>query len=283
MRPLASCNPACSAIPVTYGSLGTPETAIAMIGLLITACLLAQRVKGAILIGILISTAVALLWGVTELPSELRAPSFEIAFQADLQGALRLELLPILLALMLVDFFDTLGTATGIAEQAGLHDARGRIPGMRRLLVVDSLSAAIGGAMGVSSVTCYVESAAGVAEGARTGLHSVFVGLLFLMAIFAAPIVGVVPGAATAPALILVGFLMASHITRIDFGKLDTAIPAFLTLVMLPLTYSISHGIGYGFISYVGIKVLSGRVRDVHPLMGFLALAFAAYFIWGAV
>src|SRR5205823_11512791 len=129
---------------------------------------------------------------------------------------------PTLLGLMLVDFFDTLGTATAIAEQAGLQDARGRIPGIRSLLVIDSISASIGGLFGVSSVTSYIESAAGVAEGARTGLHSVFVGLFFLLAVFAAPLAGIVPAAATAPALILIGFLMISQAARIDFETLET-------------------------------------------------------------
>jgi len=277
-----SKNPAAVLPPVSYGSLATPETAIALVGLVVTAWLMARRVKGAIVLGILVCTLIALATGVSKLPEQLRAPSFSIAFQADWRGALRLDLLPLILALMMVDFFDTLGTATGIAEQAGLQDDKGRIFGIRRLLIIDSLSAAIGGAMGASSVTSYVESAAGVAEGARTGLHSVFVGLMFLLAILIAPVAGVVPSAATAPALILVGFLMSSQITRIDFGRLDTAIPAFVTLVTLPFTYSISHGIGYGFITYVAIHVLSGRLRDVHPIMYGLAAAFAAYFIWGA-
>lgn len=277
-----SKNPAAVLPPVSYGSLATPETAIALVGLVVTAWLMARRVKGAIVLGILVCTLIALATGVSKLPEQLRAPSFSIAFQADWRGALRLDLLPLILALMMVDFFDTLGTATGIAEQAGLQDDKGRIFGIRRLLIIDSLSAAIGGAMGASSVTSYVESAAGVAEGARTGLHSVFVGLMFLLAILIAPVAGVVPSAATAPALILVGFLMSSQITRIDFGRLDTAIPAFVTLVTLPFTYSISHGIGYGFITYVAIHVLSGRLREVHPIMYGLAAAFAAYFIWGA-
>lgn len=128
-------------------------------------------------------------------------------------------------------------------------------------------------------MTSYIESAAGVAEGARTGLHSVFVGVMFLLAIFAAPIAGIVPAAATAPALIVVGFLMCQQIVRIDFTKLDTALPAFVTFIVIPFTYSISHGIGYGFITFIAIKLLSGRVSDVHPLMYATAAAFAAYFI----
>src|SRR6185436_13680624 len=177
---------------------------------------------------------------------------------------------------------DTLGTASAIAEEAKLVDERGRIPGVRRILIVDSVSAGIGGLLGASSVTSYIESAAGVAEGARTGLHTVVVGVLFLLSIVAAPIAGIVPAAATAPALILVGFLMISQIARIDFEDLTTAIPAFLVLIVIPVTYSIAHGIGYGFIAYSVIKLLSGRWRDVHVLMYLTSAAFAAYFIWGA-
>lgn len=189
--------------------------------------------------------------------------------------------MPLLIAFLMVDFFDTLGTVTAVAEQAELRDPRGRIPGIRRILAIDSIGAVVGGLFGVSSGTAYIESAAGVAEGARTGLHSVFVGLMFLAAVLLAPLLAVVPEAATAPALMLVGFLMCSQIARIDFSDLETAIPAFVTLVTLPLTYSISHGIGYGFITYVAIKLFAGKIREVHPILPVLAAAFAAYFLWG--
>lgn len=269
--------------PVTYGSLRTPETAVAICGLAITAFLLSKRVTGALILGIFFSTVLGLVWGITEWPGALQLPSLEIALQANVLNAFRVDLVPLLLAFVMVDFFDTLGTATAIAEQAGLHDRHGRIHGVRRILTVDSLAASIGGLFGVSSVTSYIESAAGVAEGARTGLHTVCVGLLFLAAVVAAPLASVVPPAATAPALVLVGFLMASQIARIDFSRLDTAIPAFVCIVTLPLTYSISHGIGYGLITFVAIKLLSLRLREVHPLILVLAAAFAAYFIFGSV
>jgi AGZA family xanthine/uracil permease-like MFS transporter len=268
--------------PVTYGSLHAQDTAIALVGLLVTAFLLARKVKGAILLGILFGTGVALAFGATSLPKGLAAPSFEVAFRPDVLGALKLSFVPLLLSLLLVDFFDTLGTVTAISDEGGLR-RDGRIPRLRAILVVDSLAASIGGLFGASSVTSYIESAAGVGSGARTGLHSVVVGLLFLACIFLAPYATMVPACATAPALILVGFLMASQIARIDFEKLDTAIPAFVTLVTIPFTYSIAHGIGYGFITYVAIKALSLRFRDIHPLMACAAAAFAAYFIWGKV
>ena len=190
--------------------------------------------------------------------------------------------MPLLLSLVMVDFFDTLGSVTAVAEQAGLLDADGRVPGIRRILIVDSLGASIGGLLGASSVTSYIESAAGVAEGARTGLHTVFVGLLFLAAVFAAPLAAIVPAAATAPALILVGFLMIAQVATVAFDRYDTAIPAFVTLLTIPLTFSISHGIGYGFLALVLVKTLIGKPRDLHPLMWLTAAAFAAYFVWGS-
>jgi adenine/guanine/hypoxanthine permease len=269
-----------NAPPLTYGDFASRPALVTVIGLLVTAVLMARRVKGALLIGIALSTAVALLLGVAQLPDTLARPSFEAALQADIRGALKWAFVPLLISVMMVDFFDTLGTATAIADEAGLVDKDGRIIGLRRLLIVDSISASVGGALGASSVTSYVESAAGVAEGARTGLHTVVVGLLFAACIFAAPLVGVVPKQATAPALVLVGFYMIGQFARVDFAKLDTAIPAFITLLTIPLTWSISHGIGYGFVAYVVIKVLSLRFRDVHPAMYVSAAAFAAYFAW---
>ncbi len=266
--------------PVSFGHLTQPEAAVAFFGLGLTAFLVARRVTGALLLGIIAATTVALLTGVARLPTASSPPSFAPAFQADVLGALHWNLAPLLLSLMMVDFFDTLGTATAISHQAGLGQA-GRIPGIRGLLVVDSLSASIGGLFGVSSVTSYIESAAGVAEGARTGLHSVFVGMLFLLAILIAPLAAMVPAAATAPALILVGFLMIAQLGEVDFGNLETAIPVFVTLIGIPFTYSISHGIGYGFLLFVAIKLLSGKVREIHPLMAAASVAFAAYFFWG--
>jgi AGZA family xanthine/uracil permease-like MFS transporter len=271
--------------PVQPGTWHDPSTRLAVIGLLLTAVLLAKRVKGSLIIGIVVTTLLALATHVTALPTTLHWPTFHgTMFQADIRGALKWSLMPLLFGLIMVDFFDTLGSATAVAEEAGLIDDKtGRIPRVRSILVIDSVSASIGGMLGASSVTCYVESAAGVAEGARTGLHSVFVGLFFLLSIFAAPIAGIVPAAATAPALILVGFIMMAQVARIDFTDLENSIPAFITLLVIPLAYSISHGIGYGFIAYVVIKLVSGKWRDVHPVMYGATLAFVLYFIYGQV
>ena len=189
--------------------------------------------------------------------------------------------LPLLLTLVMVDFFDTLGTVTAIGDQSELKDDQNRVLGLRRILIVDSVSASIGGLLGVSSVTSYVESAAGVSEGARTGLHSVFVGVIFLLCIFLAPLAALLPTAATAPALIIVGFLMCGGLTRIDFTKPDTAVPAFVTLVGVPLTYSISHGIGYGILTFVAMRIMTLRFRDVHPLLCVAAVGFAVSFWLG--
>jgi AGZA family xanthine/uracil permease-like MFS transporter len=269
--------------PVTYGSLQTPEAAVAAVGLLGIALLMVRRVPGAIVLGIAAGTALALVLGLARLPAAgwLAAPSFQTVGAADVRGALSLALVPLLVSIVMVDFFDTIGTVTAVAEAAHAQDAEGRVPRLRRILAIDGVSAAVGGFFGASSVTSYIESAAGVAEGSRTGLHSVVVAACFALAVFVAPVAAIVPPAATAPALIMVGFLMTQQITRIDFGALETAIPAFVLLLTIPFTWSISHGIGYGFVTYVVIQVLTGRWRAVHPVMYGTTAAFAAYFWLG--
>jgi AGZA family xanthine/uracil permease-like MFS transporter len=209
----------------------------------------------------------------------LSMPDFSTIGRADVTAALSWPALVLLLPILMVDFFDTIGTATAVAESAGLQDAHGRIPNLKRVLLVDSLSASVGGWFGASSVTSYIESAAGTAEGARTGLHAIGVGVLFALAVFAAPMALIVPAAATSGALIAVGFLMCQQIARMNFTALDTAIPAFILLITIPFTYSISHGIGYGFVAFAAIRVLSGRWRDVHPLMYGTVAVFLAYFV----
>ncbi len=273
-------NPEATVPPVTYGPLQGAEPVLAFVGLLLIAFLLSRRVPGAIVIGIVVAAVGGLLAGVAELPEGpwLRLPQFDTVFQADVRSAFTLSLVPALLSLVMADFFDTLGTVTAVSEAGGLQDQAGRIPKLRRILAIDSLSASIGGVFGVSSVTAYVESAAGVADGARTGLHNVVVAILFAACMFVAPVMAAVPAAATAPALIVVGFLMCQQIVRMDLTAVDTGIPAFLILLMTPLTFSISHGIGYGFIAFVAIKLLRGRPGEVQPMMYAAALLFVAYF-----
>ncbi|MBE3598530.1 MAG: NCS2 family permease [Limnochordaceae bacterium] len=176
-----------------------------------------------------------------------------------------------------------MGTVVAVAGEGGLLDREGRLPGIRRVLLVDSLAAVTGGLAGASSVTTYVESAAGVAEGGRTGLSSVVTAVLFFLAIFFAPVLVVVPPQATAAALVVVGFLMLGTVVReIHFERYDEAFPAFITLLTIPLTYSIARGIGYGFITYVVIKLLTGRPREVHPALWAVAALFVLSFVWGS-
>jgi len=177
------------------------------------------------------------------------------------------------------DFFDAMGTIIGVGQQAGLVDREGRLPRLRDILFVDGLAAAWGGLCGASSTTTYIESASGVAEGGRSGLSSVVVGLLFLAALFLSPLVTIVPGQATAPALIVVGFLMLSVVRDIPFDKIEEALPAFITLVKIPFTYSIAHGIGFGFIAYVMLLVVQRRWRDLKPLLLIVSLLFALSFM----
>jgi AGZA family xanthine/uracil permease-like MFS transporter len=182
---------------------------------------------------------------------------------------------------MIADFFDTMGTLIGVGEQAGFLDEEGQYPqgDLKRLLIVDSLGAVLGGLFGSSSATTYIESAAGVSEGGRSGLTSVVVGLLFLLSMFIAPIAGIVPGQATAPALILVGFYMMSGVKEINFTDIEQGIPAMLVMMIMPFTYSITNGIGLGFISFVFIKVVRGKSSEVHPMMWGAAVAFLLYFL----
>ena len=266
---------------VTAGSFHDLNAVITVLGLAVIAVLMMWRVTGAILIGVAVCTVIALLAGVTKWPGGgFARPDFSAVFQANVGDALKWSFVPLILSVMMVDFFDTLGTATAVAEEGDLVDDNGRIPRVRQLLAADSIAASVGGWLGASSVTSYIESASGVAEGARTGLHSVVVGVLFLLAILAAPLAGIVPACATAPALILVGFLMMTHVADIDFKNYEQAIPAFLTILLIPLTFSIAHGVGYGFIAQVVLSVARGNARRVHPLMYGVAAAFVAFFVF---
>jgi AGZA family xanthine/uracil permease-like MFS transporter len=185
------------------------------------------------------------------------------------------------LAVMMSDFFDTMGTVVGIAGEAGMLDRQGRLPGINRVLLVDSIAAAAGGAASASSNTTFIESAAGVSEGGRTGLTSVIVGLLFLVCLFISPIAGVIPPEATAPVLVIVGYFMMTVVREIDWTDPGIGIPALLTMVMMPFTYSITNGVGAGFLAFVVIALLRGRWRDVNPLLLLIAAAFAVYFVHG--
>jgi len=210
------------------------------------------------------------------IPTASQFATFGAALRPEnLLQVFHVSLMAVLFTFLLTDFFDTLGTVVAIGGKAGFLQPDGRVPRIKSVLVVDSLAAMIGGALGCSSVTTYVESAAGVGEGGRTGLTSVVTASLFFLALFFWPVVSIVPAAATAPALIVVGFLMMMVVRDVNLDDLTEAFPAFLIILTIPLTYSISKGIGYGFISYVILKTLSGRLKDVHPLMYLIALLFA--------
>jgi AGZA family xanthine/uracil permease-like MFS transporter len=282
-------------VPVTLGDLTAAPVAVALFGLLLTVWLTARRFTGALLVGILVSTALAIavnagtagrafpLPGQAVWPAALVAlPDFSsLGAGFDFSVFVRLGLITALVtifSLMLSDFFDTMGTVIGISGEAGWLTPDGRLPRLNRVLLVDSLGAVAGGAAGASSATTYIESAAGVAAGARTGLASVVTGACFLLALFFAPLAGVVPAQATAPALIVVGYLMSRVVRQIPFDDFEEGFPALLTLTMMAFTYSITNGIGAGFVSYCFIKLVRGRGREVAPMMYGAALAFVIYF-----
>ena len=288
------------------GHLGGWPVLVFCVGLALMIALWVRKVRGAILISILVTTVVAVVveaiadlgpasadnptgWSLsvpTISGDVVGLPSFDTLGEVDLFGAFgsagtgALAALLLVFSLLLADFFDTMGTMTAIGAEAGLNDEEGTPPNAQRILVVDSFAAIAGGAGGVSSNTSYIESASGVGEGARTGLASVVTGALFLLATFFTPLVAAIPSEAAVAALVLVGFLMMQQVTEIDWRDLELAIPAFLTIVLMPFTYSISVGIGAGFVAYVFIKVVVGKARDVHPLMWVVAALFVVYFAY---
>jgi AGZA family xanthine/uracil permease-like MFS transporter len=277
-----------------------------VVGLILMIVLYARRVKGAILISIVVTTVLAIIvealakvgptvgpggafnpkgWNLTvpDWPETLvDTPDFSLLGDFSLFGSFQsvgvvLALL-FVFTLLLADFFDTMGTMTAIGAEAGLLDERGNPPNTQRILIVDSIGAAAGGAASVSSNTSYIESASGVGEGARTGLASVVTGLLFLLTTIFAPIVKIIPNEAAVPALVVVGFLMMTQVKNIDWDDMEIAVPAFLTIVLMPFTYSISVGIGAGFIAYAVLKVARGKFAQVHPLLWLVAVLFVVYF-----
>ena len=259
-----------------------PAQWVFVLGLALTIVLFVLKIRGALLISIIVMSIVAYFLGLTTVPENLSfVPDFSTLGQFDVTEVWNLGILVAALtifSIMLTDFFDTMGTATAIAEQAGLATPDGKVPGINRVLLVDSFAAAAGGAAGISSNTSYIESAAGVAEGGRTGLTSLIVGMLFLLAVFVTPLAPMVPFAATGPVLVVVGYLMATLIKDIDFGDVEVGIPALLAITLMPLTYNITVGIGAAFVTYVLIKVVRGKFGEIHWLMWIVALAFAIYF-----
>ena len=301
-------------VPVGLGVNGNLvgwPTVVFVFGLILMIGLMVRKVKGAILIGIVVATALAVViqkmyniapgftagnpptivdggWGlnIPNVPTDIVAtPTFDFTGQFDLFGAFQLDNVTLIAAILLLftlllsDFFDTVGTVTAIGHEAGLADKDGNVDNIQKILLVDSVAAAAGGAAGISSNTSYIESASGVGEGARTGLASIVTGLCFLLTTFLAPLVAIIPYEAATPALIIVGFLMMSQIKNIDWDDLGIAIPAFLTIILMPFTYNISVGIGAGFITHVLIRVFQGRGKEVHALLYLVSGLFMIYFL----
>ncbi len=298
-------------VPVTLGDSGTLvgwPIVIFALGLFLTIGLIVKKVKGAILIGIIVATIAAVAIETTQkigplfngatgavnpkgwnlnvpaMPENIIAtPDFSLFGQFNLFGSLdRVPLITVILlvfTLLLSDFFDTVGTVTAIGHEAGLADKDGNVENIDRILFVDSLAAVAGGAGSISSNTSYIESASGVGEGARTGLASVVTGICFLLTTFLAPLVAIIPYEAATPALVIVGFLMMTQIKAIDWDDYGIAIPAFLTIILMPFTYNISVGIGAGFVTHVVIRYIQGRRQEVHPLMLLVSGLFMVYFL----
>jgi AGZA family xanthine/uracil permease-like MFS transporter len=303
--------PGAGPVPVMLGDngnlVGWPIIVFGF-GLLLTIALMVKKIKGAILIGIVVATAAAIAiesafkigplfngatgavnpkgWNlnVPAMPSEIIAtPDFSLFGQFDLLGSF--DRVPLVTAILLIftlllsDFFDTVGTVTAIGHESGLIDDEGNVPNNNKILFVDSLAAVAGGAGSISSNTSYIESAAGVGEGARTGLASVVTGVMFLLTTFLAPLVAVIPYEAATPALVIVGFLMMTQIRNIDWDDMGIALPAFLTIILMPFTYNISVGIGVGFVTHVIIRAIQGRAKEVHPLLWLVSGLFVIYFL----
>lgn len=282
------------------GALTSPTAWLAIFGLLLTAGLMARRVGGAILYGILATTLLAIVTGAAVYAGgpngALQAfPGFtgrflgvidapvwpaDLVGKLDIAGALGLGLLSVVFTFFFVDFFDATGTLTGLAQKTGALDANGDMPRARRTFAMDGLAAMFGAFMGTSTTTAYVESASGIGEGGRTGLTAVTVGVLFLLSMFLWPLAAAIPAAATAPALILVGALMMEGVRHIDWDDISDSLPAFLTIMAMPLTFSIANGVSLGVISYCAIKVISGRVREVNPILYVVAALLLARYVF---
>ncbi|GAB1482456.1 NCS2 family permease [Treponema sp.] len=248
------------------GDITSGGALLALIGIVLTGVLLAMKVKGALLIGILGTTIIGIPLGVTSIPqgwNPFSVPAAPLLFQFDFSKLFSLDFIVVLFTFLFVDIFDTIGTLVGVTTQAKLIDEKGNIPKVKQALLADAVGTVAGACLGTSTVTSYIESAAGVAEGGRTGLTALTTGLLFGLALFLSPLFLLVPGAATAPALILVGFFMLSPVKDIELTDPTEAIPAFLTMIMMPLTYSIAEGLVFGILSYIFLKAITGKFKDI--------------------
>ena len=268
---------------VSVGNFSDPEVQAAWLGVILTLILMARKVNGSILLGILSTTLFGIVRGIAHWPTALFSmpnPSGTL-LHLDLRGALHLGLLEIVFVFLFVDLFDNVGTLVGVCEQAGFVKD-GKIPRVGRILLADGVGTVFGSLTGTSTVTSYIESAAGVAAGARTGLSNVFVAVLFLAAMFCSPIASAIPGFATAPALILVGALMMQSIARVQWADFTEAFPAFMTVVAMPLTFSIATGLSLGVIAYTAVKVASGKYREISTVLWVLTALFILRYVYMA-
>lgn len=270
---------------VQLGDVSQSGAIIALVGVLVTGVLLVKKVRGALLLGMLAATIAGIPLGVTKVPENFQfvslPPSLSpIMFKLDFSQIFTKDMAIILFTFLFIDMFDTVGTLVGVASKAGFLDKDGKLPKVKQALFADAIATTCGACLGTSTVTTYVESASGVAEGGRTGLTSFTVAMLFGISLFLSPLFIMIPAAATAPALILVGLFMISPIKEIDLENFTEAIPAFLTIIMMPLTYSIAEGIVFGMLSYIFLKILTGEFRKITPVMYILGILLFCKFIF---
>ncbi len=269
---------------VGMGNLGDPHTLLAIAGLLIMAALLAWRARAAILAGVILTTAIGAAFGLVQWqPGAYRISDISAtAFQLDIRGALNIGLAEIVFVFLFVDLFDNVGTLVAVSQRAGLFDRSHQIPRINRILFADATATIVGSLAGTSTVVSYIESSAGVAAGGRTGVTAIVTGLLFVVALFVAPLIGAIPAAATAPALIVVGSMMMTTVMEVPWNDPLIAIPAFLTMMTIPLTFSIANGLAFGFTAYTLLQILRGRFRTVNWVVYGLTLLFVVRFIYMA-
>ena len=267
---------------VALGNLRAPATALAVFGLVLTGALLAWRVRAAMLIGILATSGIAIATGIAKWAPQSSGPAAISAtlFKLDIGTALRMGFGEIIFIFLFIDIFDNVGTLVAVGKKAGLFDQQHRIPRVNRILLSDGVATVAGAFTGTSTVVSYIESAAGVAAGGRTGVTAIVTGALFLGAMFVAPLVGAIPAAATGPALILVGCMMATVLADVRWDDMEIAVPAFLTIMTIPLTFSIATGLAFGFSAYTAMKVFRGKFRDVNWLVYALTALFLFRFLY---
>jgi AGZA family xanthine/uracil permease-like MFS transporter len=271
---------------IGFVNLNVPSALVAIIGLVITIVLFIMNVPGAILIGIILTTIVGIPVGVTTIPEGWKPfslPEAPLLFQFEWSGILTGKFFIVFFTFLFSDLFDTIGTLMGVTEQAKLVDEKGNIPNAKGALLADAIGTVAGACLGTSTVTSFVESSSGVAAGARTGLSSVVTAVLFLLALFFTPLFALIPSAATAPALIFVGFLMMKSVSSIDFEDITEGIPAFITIMVMPFAYSISKGIAFGMIAYVICKVAGKKFKDIPVVTWILAAVFIANLVFEAI